>query len=117
MRFPSDSCESIDCYSSSHRCPTKGSAFCPSRRPVPWEILRAAGYSPRLLEEEPCASPYADRFLEDVFEERIRVIFDRLCAAAWPEISLLVIPRTSEQEHKLYLYLREMERSFSTKLP
>jgi benzoyl-CoA reductase/2-hydroxyglutaryl-CoA dehydratase subunit BcrC/BadD/HgdB len=84
---------------------------------VPWEILRAGGYSPRLLEEEPGPSPYADRFLEDVFEERIRVIFDRLCAAAWPEISLLVIPRTSEQEHKLYLYLREMERSFSTKLP
>ncbi len=76
---------------------------------VPWEILRAAGYAPRLLETEAGATPYADRFMEDVFDRRIRVIFDRLCSGAWtPEV--VVIPRTSEQEHKLYLYLRETAR-------
>ncbi|MEP6961981.1 MAG: 2-hydroxyacyl-CoA dehydratase family protein, partial [Acidobacteriota bacterium] len=77
---------------------------------VPWEILRAAGYSPRLLEFEPGPTPYADRFMEDVFDRRIRVIFDRLCAGAWKDLDLVVIPRTSEQEHKLYLYLREAVR-------
>ena len=50
---------------------------------VPWEILRAAGYTPRLLEDEPGPTPHADRFMEDVFDRRIRVIFDRLCAGAW----------------------------------
>ena len=77
---------------------------------APWEILRAAGFRPRLLEEEPGPTPYADRLMEDVFESRIRAIFDHLCEGAWSDLSLVVIPRTSEQEHKLYLYLREAER-------
>ena len=49
--------------------------------------------------------------MEDVFDPRIRVIFDRLCSGAWSHLDLVVIPRTSEQEHKLYLYLREMART------
>jgi benzoyl-CoA reductase/2-hydroxyglutaryl-CoA dehydratase subunit BcrC/BadD/HgdB len=77
---------------------------------VPWEILRAAGHSPNLLEQEPGPTPIADRFMEDVFDRRIRVIFDRLCSGAWSEVQMVVIPRTSEQEHKLYLYLREAAR-------
>jgi hypothetical protein len=78
---------------------------------VPWEILRAAGHSPRLLEAEPGPTPIADRLMEDVFDHRIRVIFDRLCAGAWNDVQMVVIPRTSEQEHKLYLYLREASRA------
>lgn len=77
---------------------------------VPWEILRAAGYSPRLLEYEPGPTPFADRYMEDVFDRRIRVIFDRLCSRTWNDLDLVVLPRTSEQEHKLYLYLREAAR-------
>lgn len=85
---------------------------------VPWEILRAAGYSPRLLEFEPGPTPFADRYMEDVFDQRIRVIFDRLCAGAWKDLELVVIPRTSEQEHKLYLYLLEAARAhFSDSIP
>jgi hypothetical protein len=49
--------------------------------------------------------------MEDVFDPRIRVIFDRLCSGAWSHLDRVVIPRTSEQEHKLYLYLREMART------
>jgi len=78
---------------------------------VPWEILRAAGFAPRLLEEEVGPTPYADHWMEDVFDTRIRVIFDRLCSGAWNHLDRVVIPRTSEQEHKLYLYLREMSRT------
>jgi hypothetical protein len=77
---------------------------------VPWEILRASGYTPRLLDDEPGPTPFADRFMEDVFEKRIRVIFDRLCSGVWKRPDVVVIPRTSEQEHKLYLYLREASR-------
>ena len=77
---------------------------------APWEILRAAGFSPRMLQNDPGPTPYADRFMEDVFERRFRVGFDRLCAGAWSDVEVLVIPRTSEQEHKLYLYLREASR-------
>lgn len=85
---------------------------------VPWEILRAAGYSPQLLEQEPGPTPIADRFMEDVFDRRIRVIFDRLCSGAWSGLHMVVIPRTSEQEHKLYLYLREAARAhFSGVIP
>jgi hypothetical protein len=78
---------------------------------VPWEILRAAGFSPRLLDQEPGPTPIADRFMEDVFDRRIRVIFDRLCSGAWSGLHMVVISRTSEQEHKLYLYLREAARA------
>jgi hypothetical protein len=78
---------------------------------VPWEILRAAGYTPVLLEDEAGPTPHADRWMEDVFDRRFRVIFDRLCAGAWNHLDLVVIPRTSEQEHKLYLYLREIART------
>src|SRR5579871_2757774 len=85
---------------------------------VPWEILRAAGFSPRLLQTESGPTPYADRFMEDVFETRFRVAFDRLCAGAWSQVELVAIPRTSEQEHKLYLYLREAARlGYSQKIP
>ncbi len=78
---------------------------------VPWEILSAAGYAPRLLDEEAGPTPYADRWMEHVFDPRIRVIFDRLCSGAWSHLDRVVISRTSEQEHKLYLYLREMART------
>ncbi len=78
---------------------------------VPWEILRAAGFTPVLLEDEAGPTPFADRWMEDVFDRRFRVIFDRLCAGAWNHLDKVVIPRTSEQEHKLHLYLREIART------
>jgi hypothetical protein len=85
---------------------------------VPWEILRAAGYSPQLLEADSGPTPIADRLMEDVFDRRIRVIFDRLCSGAWSDLKMVVLPRTSEQEHKLYLYLREASRAqYSRAIP
>jgi benzoyl-CoA reductase/2-hydroxyglutaryl-CoA dehydratase subunit BcrC/BadD/HgdB len=53
--------------------------------------------------------------MEDVFESRIRSIFDGLASGAWPFLNLVVIPRTSEQEHKLFLYLHEIVRQQLTK--
>jgi benzoyl-CoA reductase/2-hydroxyglutaryl-CoA dehydratase subunit BcrC/BadD/HgdB len=78
---------------------------------VPWELLRAAGTFPVMLNPSPGTAPFADQFMEDgVFSRRIRGIFDGIASGAWPFLRLVVIPRTSEQEHKLYLYLREMAR-------
>jgi benzoyl-CoA reductase/2-hydroxyglutaryl-CoA dehydratase subunit BcrC/BadD/HgdB len=78
---------------------------------VPWELLRAAGMFPVMLNAPPGRAPLAARFMEDgVFSARIRGIVDGLASGAWPFLKQVVIPRTSEQEHKLYLYLREMAR-------
>ena len=78
---------------------------------VPWELLRAAGYFPVMLNPSGEPTPVADRFMEDgVFSARIRGIFDGITSGAWPFLKMVVIPRTSEQEHKCFLYLREMGR-------
>jgi benzoyl-CoA reductase/2-hydroxyglutaryl-CoA dehydratase subunit BcrC/BadD/HgdB len=64
-----------------------------------------------MLNPSPGPAPLASQFMEDrVFSARIRGIFDGILSGAWPFLKLVVIPRTSEQEHKLYLYLREMAR-------
>jgi benzoyl-CoA reductase/2-hydroxyglutaryl-CoA dehydratase subunit BcrC/BadD/HgdB len=55
--------------------------------------------------------------MEDVFDPRIRGIFNRLCSGSWEDLEAVVIPRTSEQEHKLYLYLREMARLREAEIP
>ncbi len=78
---------------------------------VPWELLRAAGYFPLMLNPPRGPVPFADEFMEDgVFGARMRGVFDGVVSGAWPFLRMLVIPRTSEQEHKLFLYLREVAR-------
>ena len=86
---------------------------------VPWELLRAAGFFPLMLNPPRGPAPFATRFMEEgVFGSRIRGIFDGLGSGAWPFLQMVVIPRTSEQEHKLYLYLREVARQgLATALP
>jgi len=81
---------------------------------VPWELIRASGCFPVLLAptldslKDP--TPLADPLMEPVFEPRIRALFEAVLSGVWHFLQLLVIPRTSEPEHKLYLYLREVER-------
>jgi benzoyl-CoA reductase/2-hydroxyglutaryl-CoA dehydratase subunit BcrC/BadD/HgdB len=81
---------------------------------VPWELIRAAGCFPVLAAPafEACdnPTPLADPLMERVFESRIRILFDDILSGAWHFLKLLIIPRTSEPEYKLYLYLREVER-------
>ena len=77
---------------------------------VPWELLRAAGFQPMLLSLHRLHTPLADRYMEDVFSARMKRVFDFLISDAGAELSAVVIPRTSEQEHKLYLYLCEVMR-------
>jgi benzoyl-CoA reductase/2-hydroxyglutaryl-CoA dehydratase subunit BcrC/BadD/HgdB len=77
---------------------------------IPWELIRAAGCFPVLVSPLSGATPLADQFMEPVFDRRIRGIFDAVLAGDWSFLKLLIIPRTSEPEYKLYLYLREMVR-------
>jgi benzoyl-CoA reductase/2-hydroxyglutaryl-CoA dehydratase subunit BcrC/BadD/HgdB len=84
---------------------------------VPWELVRAAGFQPFLLSPRKTATPFADRYMEDVFSPRIRAIFDYLLSTEAAALSGVVIPRTSEQEHKLYLYLREVIRQGVERAP
>ncbi len=84
---------------------------------VPWELLRAAGFDPVLLSPRRAHTPLADRYMEGVFSARTKAIFHFLLSPESAPISAVVIPRTSEQEHKLYLYLREVMRQASGERP
>ena len=55
--------------------------------------------------------------MEDVFSSRMKAIFDFLISPDAAPLSAVVIPRTSEQEHKLYLYLREVLRQGGERAP
>jgi benzoyl-CoA reductase/2-hydroxyglutaryl-CoA dehydratase subunit BcrC/BadD/HgdB len=84
---------------------------------VPWELLRAAGLHPVLLSPRRKHTPRADRYMEGVFSGRMKAVFDLLISEEAAFLSAVVIPRTSEQEHKLYLYLREVVRQGSEHAP
>jgi benzoyl-CoA reductase/2-hydroxyglutaryl-CoA dehydratase subunit BcrC/BadD/HgdB len=78
---------------------------------VPWELIRAAGAFPCVINPGVANHTDLSSFMEEgVFEERFRAIFGAAISGALRHLSLLLIPRTSEQEYKLYLYLREVAR-------
>ena len=60
---------------------------------VPWELLRAAGYFPLMLNPPPGPVPLAGRFMEvGVFSARIRGVFDGIASGAWPFLKMGGIP-------------------------
>lgn len=78
---------------------------------VPLELVRAAGLFPVVLRPPQRATPAADEYMEtNVFEARIRRIFDSVVCGDLDFLSAIILPRTSEQEYKLFLYLREVAR-------
>ena len=78
---------------------------------VPWELIRAAGAYPCVINPGDGKQEDIHRFMEEgVFEERTRAIFGAAISGDLQYLKLLLIPRTSEQEYKLYLYLREVAR-------
>lgn len=82
---------------------------------VPWEMIAAARMYPVVLRSEDGPAPVADEFMEpDVFQPRIRSIFNQIVSGRWP-LKAVIIPRTSEQEYKLFLYLREIARQYPDK--
>jgi benzoyl-CoA reductase/2-hydroxyglutaryl-CoA dehydratase subunit BcrC/BadD/HgdB len=78
---------------------------------VPWEILRAAGLSPVVVRPTRQPAHFSDDYLEPgVFSPRIRSLFESALAGDLRFLSVLVCARTSEQDYKAYLYLREAAR-------
>jgi hypothetical protein len=77
---------------------------------VPTELLSAAGMTPLLIRSRSPSTRSADLYMESVFSSSIRALFDDLISGRFDFLHSVVIPRTSEQEHKLYLYLREIQR-------
>ncbi len=84
---------------------------------VPYELIRAAGAAPALVNPPGAATPLADEWMEPVFDHSIRVTFDRVLAGDWSFLKLLIAPRTSEQQYKLFLYLREAARQGCANIP
>jgi benzoyl-CoA reductase/2-hydroxyglutaryl-CoA dehydratase subunit BcrC/BadD/HgdB len=78
---------------------------------APWELIKAAGAFPCVINYGNANHTDIGSFMEEgVFEERIRAIFGAAISGELQYLNLLLMPRTSEQEHKLYLYLREVAR-------
>jgi len=78
---------------------------------IPWELVRAAGFFPLMLRADGRTTPEADEYVEvNVFQGRIRQIFDCVVSGECDFLRAIVLPRTSEQEYKLFLYLREVAR-------
>ncbi len=78
---------------------------------IPWELVRAAGFFPLMLRADGRVTPAADEYMEaGVFQARIRQIFDSVVRGEWDFLRAILIPRTSEQEYKLFLYLSEVAR-------
>lgn len=85
---------------------------------VPWEILRAAGVAPVVVRPPRSPAVFCDEFLEPgVFSLRIRALFESTLAGDLTFLSALVFPRSSEQDYKAYLYLREAAREGQEPLP
>jgi benzoyl-CoA reductase/2-hydroxyglutaryl-CoA dehydratase subunit BcrC/BadD/HgdB len=77
---------------------------------VPVELIAAAGCVPVRIapaEGDPSA---ADALIESFADTDMRLIFSQYCAGAYDMLDLLVIPRSTESQHKLYLALREAWR-------
>ncbi len=81
---------------------------------IPWELVRAAGFFPVMLRPPPNATPKADEYMEPgAFGARIRGIFDTVVRGEWDFLRAVILARTSEQEYKLFLYLREVAREYA----
>ena len=78
---------------------------------VPWELVRAAGFSPVTVRPTRRPGSACAEYLEaGVFGPRIRSLFESTLAGDLSFLSALIFARTSEQDYKAYLYLREVTR-------
>lgn len=78
---------------------------------VPVEAILAAGCVPVRIAPIEGDVAFADAYVESFSDTDVRLIFAMSCAGALDFLDLLVIPRSSESHHKLYLALREAVRT------
>ncbi len=88
---------------------------------IPTELIEAANGSPILLHggfTNTMTSQHGDSTMEPTFDKRTRFLYSSILNGDWSFLKLLIISRTSEAEHKLYLYLKEaIRQGFGEKIP
>jgi len=81
---------------------------------VPVELIIAAGFYPLRLAPMSGDTLTADRYIETFADLDTRLIVEQFMAGELDFLSLLIIPRSTESYHKLYLSLREIRRVGAT---
>lgn len=77
---------------------------------VPVELIAAAGALAVQVTGRPGATPAADEWLEAFYDPDVRAICEQALRGELAFLRALVIPRSTEPYHKLYLSLRELDR-------
>ncbi|TRZ66537.1 MAG: 2-hydroxyacyl-CoA dehydratase [Rhodocyclaceae bacterium] len=77
---------------------------------VPVELIAAAGCFPLRVAPISGSTTSADRYVESFADIDTRLITELFIAGELDFLSLLIIPRSTESYHKLYLSLRELKR-------
>lgn len=78
---------------------------------VPAELITACGALPLRIAPVDGEAAAADAWIEPFADRDARLIFAGFVAGHYDALDLLVIPRSSETWHKLYLALREARRT------
>lgn len=79
---------------------------------VPVEVIRAAGLTPLVARASNAPTPTADRHLEaGVFPSRLRHLVEAALTGELDPVAAMVIPRTSDPDYKVFLYLHEFVRT------
>ncbi len=78
---------------------------------VPLELIVAAGCHPVRIAPLAGATPLADPYVESFSDPDMRLTFQGYCSGDYEVLDLLVIARSTESQHKLYLSLREARRT------
>jgi len=81
---------------------------------VPVELIIAAGCYPLRLAPVSGGTATADHYIETFADLDTRLIVEQFMAGELDFLSLLIIPRSTESYHKLYLSLREVKRVGAT---
>lgn len=85
---------------------------------VPAELIEAAGMRPIMLSAGTETSTIlGDRVMEELFDNSVRGIFERLLKGEFDWLSAIVLPRANDSAHRLYYYLSELKRTGEANLP
>ncbi len=85
---------------------------------VPAELIEAAGMRPMMLSAgTETSTTLGDRVMEDLFDNSVRGIFERLLKGEFDFLSAIVLPRANDSVHRLYYYLSELKRVGEARLP
>jgi benzoyl-CoA reductase/2-hydroxyglutaryl-CoA dehydratase subunit BcrC/BadD/HgdB len=78
---------------------------------VPLELFDAADvFATPLHGDAEAPTPLADRYMESLFDPRVREALQAVLAGAWDMVDLIVLPRTSDSQQRFYYYLCELRR-------